>query len=75
MVGNVWEWTSSHYASYPYDPHDGREQLQAPDDTRVVRGGAFLVNPQDARCAFRRYVGVLGVYSNLGFRVVVHPCL
>ena len=75
MVGNVWEWTSSRYGSYPYDPHDGREQLQAPDDIyRVVRGGAFWGDHQCARCAYRIHYGARDVYNDIGFRVVVRPC-
>ncbi len=39
MAGNVWEWTNSVYAAYPYDPDDGRETLDNVDGTRVYRGG------------------------------------
>ena len=85
MSGNVWEWTRSLWGPdwdkltfpYPYKPDDGREQLQAPDDIRrVVRGGAFWSDHQDARCAYRDYSDVArGVYYVIGFRVVVRPCL
>ncbi len=39
MAGQVWEWTTSIYQPYPYQPEDGREHLgtSAP---RVARGGS-----------------------------------
>lgn len=38
MSGNVYEWVSSLYKRYPYDPNDGREDLNAPG-LRVFRSG------------------------------------
>ena len=37
-AGNGWEWVSSAYKPYPYDPSDGREDLSR-DQIRVTRGG------------------------------------
>ncbi|MBI5930867.1 MAG: formylglycine-generating enzyme family protein [Chloroflexi bacterium] len=39
MAGNVWEWVSSIYRPYPYDPNDGREDMTDTTGQRVYRGG------------------------------------
>ena len=38
MAGNAWEWVSSAYRPYPYNPSDGREDL-TPGPIRGTRGG------------------------------------
>jgi formylglycine-generating enzyme required for sulfatase activity len=55
MAGNVWEWTSSLYRSYPYNVEDGREDPEAPEafEGRVWRGGSFMWNEKFARCSYR----------------------
>jgi formylglycine-generating enzyme required for sulfatase activity len=54
MAGNVWEWTSSARADYPYDAGDGRESDDdSADVRRIVRGGSFLLDQRYARCATR----------------------
>ena len=59
-AGNVREWTSSRWGpeversafGYPYDPHDGREEVTG-TDLRVVRGGSWHDEARIARCACR----------------------
>jgi formylglycine-generating enzyme required for sulfatase activity len=80
MVGNVWEWTRSLWGKdwyepefkYPYEPGDGRENL---DDRRhrVLRGGSFFNNQWVVRCAYRDWYNPLDWIGNVGFRVVVAP--
>jgi predicted Zn finger-like uncharacterized protein len=41
LSGNVREWCSSEYKSYPYRADDGREDLQT-NVFRVVRGGSWI---------------------------------
>ncbi len=68
MAGNVWEWTSSVYRPYPYDPSDGREDPES-QDPRISRGGAWYTYSRSLRCS-RRCPEILTVRSNsFGFRV------
>jgi formylglycine-generating enzyme required for sulfatase activity len=70
MAGNVWEWTSSLYADYPYFASDGREDPNA-DGDRVHRGGQFIASPLEARCACRGKAGPDLAGDDVGFRVVM----
>ena len=69
MAGNVWEWTSSQYRTYPYAVDDGREN-QEEDALRVQRGGAWM-SPDDAylRCAARIGVSPSRRQNSIGFRI------
>ncbi len=70
MAGNVWEWTRSNYAEYPYKAEDGRETITNPTE-RVLRAGSFEEGPAFMRCA-SRYLNDPNIYTSLyGFRVVV----
>ncbi len=70
LSGNVWEWTSSHYRAYPYDAHDGRNELETKDPF-VVRGGSWIFDRRYARGAYRFVIHPDIFYGFLGFRVVV----
>lgn len=72
MVGNVWEWTHSLYAKYPYHAKDGRED-EANRNSRVLRGGSFRSPRYNARCAYRNGSGPDDRDYNVGFRVCVAP--
>lgn len=72
MAGNVWEWCSTLYREYPYEPDDGREDPDA-DGPREVRGGAFLLDHRNVRCASRPRFPPDARSGGLGIRVVVSP--
>jgi formylglycine-generating enzyme required for sulfatase activity len=72
MAGNVWEWTRSGFADYPYVANDGRENLESPT-RRVLRGGAFLIVPGYGRCAVRLRREPDNRLEGIGFRVVESP--
>ena len=68
QAGNVWEWTSSLYRDYPYDP----TQSELPDSTekRVMRGGSWDYNRDFCRSTFRRYYIADNYDNDIGFRVL-----
>jgi len=74
MAGNIWEWTRSSFQSYPYDPADGRENLEARGH-RVLRGGSFDAGEKIVRCAFRNWHDPEDWYRDFGFRLVIAPGL
>ncbi len=82
MAGNVWEWTTSLWGkdgaqpeyAYPYDPHDGRENLAADDAVRrVLRGGSFIDAVRVLRCAKRHKYAANARVFDVGFRVAAPP--
>ena len=76
MHGNVYEWCEDCW--YPnYEEADNSRKARQQDDTssvglslRVLRGGAWVCQPKNCRCAFRNYVEPNDRYSIIGFRIV-----
>lgn len=73
MAGNVWEWTRSDFAAYPYVANDGREDLESLSGRVLRGGGAFVDVPGDVRCAVRSGGGPVNLDFSFGFRVVASP--
>ena len=69
QAGNVWEWCTSRYQPYPYNPHDGREVLQG-DEARVLRGGSWLHHLERAKCSARNAELPDVARPDIGFRLI-----
>lgn len=72
MSGNVWEWTSSPYQPYPYDPSDDRTNLDA-DALWVMRGGHFGDPARQVRTTTRGAADPGARRAFIGFRVALVP--
>ncbi len=86
MVGKISEWTRTLWGdnwerpkfTYPYNPNDGRENVEKYAGTlRVIRGGLYSrtipnqgVRRRSRRCAYRSWHGTHDRLSYVGFRVV-----
>lgn len=69
MSGNVWEWTSTMYADYPYVETDGRENMENEISIRVLRGGSAYNYRYYLRSAVRdRNIQSLVNSDFIGFR-------
>lgn len=58
MLGDVWEWTASHFAPYPgftAFPYREYSQVFFGDEHRVLRGGSWATDPLVARTSFRNW--------------------
>ena len=51
--GNIWEWTRSLYRPYPAQLFNETDQEST--EERIVRGGSWVSDRRDARCAGRRW--------------------
>lgn len=73
MAGNVAEWTSSRYLSYPGSDEEGQRDAEA-DEVRVTRGGGWDSTPRVVRCALRGDMSEARTDgAGLGFRIVTGP--
>jgi len=73
MSGNVWEWTSTAEAAYPYDATDGREsQYDIADGSkwpeRILRGGPWNGGYAYQRASFRYRAVAIYWNMNMGIR-------
>lgn len=70
MCGNVLEWCSTAWRSYPFQAEPYEEEVEGERD-RCRRGGAFDLL-RSCRAAFRGYVRPVSRYYAMGFRVAEH---
>lgn len=67
MAGNVWEWVSDRYGSYPSGSVTDPQGPSTGDD-RVLRGGSWNYYTLSIRSADRYWLFPTSTYSGVGFR-------
>lgn len=70
MAGNVWEWTSSPYLPYPFEPTTSRVDLAA-EALFVMRGGSYADTERNVRAAVRGGADPGARRPFIGFRLVL----
>ncbi|MCP4424180.1 MAG: formylglycine-generating enzyme family protein [Chloroflexi bacterium] len=70
MAGNASEWTLSQYKPYPYDGHDGRNEVEG-EAERVIRGGSWYKPALRARVVARGMNDPFFADNDVGFRCLL----
>ncbi len=71
MHGNVWEWCKdTWHENYIGAPNDGTAWFDNDNRYRLLRGGSWLNNPENCRCAYRSYNNPDFDLNGNGFRVM-----
>ncbi|HEV7208393.1 MAG TPA: ergothioneine biosynthesis protein EgtB [Mycobacteriales bacterium] len=74
LVGDVWEWCSSPFRSYPGFrswPYQEYSQVFFGPEYRVLRGGSWATHPTATRCTFRNWDFPIRRQIFAGFRTAV----
>jgi formylglycine-generating enzyme required for sulfatase activity len=72
MYGNVWEWCADWYAKHAYPAGAVTDPTgPATGASRVLRGGGWGVDPDNARSACRNCAGPESGHNGTGFRCVM----
>ncbi len=81
VLGNVFEWTWDRYdpdygLDFPAPPAEPDSVIADPigpdeGESRVCRGGSWMVTPRECRAAYRLYHPAGNAYDDVGLRVVL----
>ena len=71
MLGNAWEWTQDSYQKDAYARHPlYNPKVEVAGTPRVMRGGSFLTEIAQLRCAMRGRYDPQATMANIGIRLV-----